>query len=493
MEIENEIYENALEIIAHSAFVKLSDLKEALENPTYNIFTKKKRSGGKRIIHEPLGKTFEVQNSLYYNFFVKVYAHDLIDQRCTGGVKGKSTKDNVMAHSFLAPKFIAEVDIKDAFHCVTTDALKAALYDLFQIEVYYYRFAYYMFLMSKKSVDFKLVSGYDSNSLSFERYELYLWYEEEGRRTWVTKNSEYGFAVKDLFRTNDLGYVDDFAEFSKNRSPLFPNKRNRLFRESIRDPLQFEYVSDLCECMADIVSKIVTYKGILVQGPPTSPFLMALMVSYTKLLSSFDFEGPRKYYRIGCKPRSFPDCYTREAIYVDNIGLSIDSNQNKERVRQNVEGQLRPIEQNTIWKFNHRKTKVYDLSKEEAVLTGLRLVRHRKTRQELKLMVKEKIKGARHCLRTWKPWYYLKPTIPKKTQRKIRACLHKACLATENSNEKLQRQARGYIGYIFHIYESYAEIPLQIRSKLDEYSDKKYKFLFVKFFHKKKNENKFKK
>ena len=471
-----------------------------------NIFTKKKRSGGKRIIHEPLHATLEVQNNLYYNFFVKVYTHDVIDDKCTGGVKGKSTKDNVMAHSFLAPKFISEVDIQDAFHCVTTESLKMALYDLFQIEVYYYRFAYYMFLKGKKHKNYKLENGQDEESINAHKSQLYEMYMNEGHRIWQSSDSGCGLEISDFFEREDppwhkrdapdlLNYMQDFIRFSKNRKPIFPHKRNRLFRESIRDPLAFDYVSELCKCMADIVSQLVTYNGKLIQGPPTSPFMMALMVTYTKLLSRFNFDPPRRIYRHTgyysksfIKPKSFPDEYKLKSVYVDNISLSIFNNLDKVEVRNLVEKSLGKIENETIWRFNDLKTKVYDLSKEEAVMTGLRLVRHRKTRQELKVMVKQRIRGAQNCLTTWKPWYYLKPTIPKTTQRKIRSVIHKACADIDNENTKLQAQARGYIGYVFHVYEKYSEIPLQIRKKLDEYCDKKDKFIFVKFFKKQKKD-----
>jgi hypothetical protein len=488
--MKDELYSEALEIIANSALIKPNDLNEALLNPTYNIFTKKKRSGGKRTIHEPLDKTLLVQNNLYYNFFAKVYTHNIIDSRCTGGIKGKSTKDNVLAHSFIALKFIAEVDIKDAFHCVTTESLKAALYDLFQIEVYYYRFIYYKFLQSKKNKKHKLQNGKSPQEIKKTKSEIHEWYKNEGRRTWQSQHDKSGFSIRDFFQEDKSRYIEDFIEFSKSRRALFPNKRNRLFRESVRDPLQFDYVSDLCICMADIVANAVTYKGILTQGPSTSPFMMALMVSYTNLLSQFNFDLPKRLFRHGFSPASFPEAYKGKSIYVDNISLSIIDDLNKKVVRNIVEAQLSTIEDKTIWKFNSRKTKIYELSKEDAVMTGLRLVRNRKTRKELKIMTEHRIKGARHCLVAWKPWYYLKPTIPKNTQRKIRSCIHKACLDVENTDAKLQRQTKGYISYVFHVYETYGDIPLQIRNKLDEYCNKKDKFLFVKFFNKNKLEAK---
>ena len=128
---------------------------------------------------------------------------------------------------------------------------------------------------------------------------------------------------------------------------------------------------------------------------------------------------------------------------------------------------MNEIEKSTIWKFNRKKVHLYVIGKEQPLITGLRLVTHRKTKQELKQMVEDKIKGSKWRLRAWEPWLYFRPTIPKTLQRKIRAVIHQGYLNPED--ETLQNLARSYIGYVLNIYPMYDKVPLQIRKPIDVY------------------------
>jgi hypothetical protein len=107
-----------------------------------------------------------------------------------------------------------------------------------------------------------------------------------------------------------------------------------------------------------------------------------------------------------------------------------------------------------------KKIHVYECEYENAMVTGLRLVKERKSRQDLKSLRGEQVKGARKALRHFTPWYGLRPTIPKNGQRKIRSVFY---LATKENDlkAKIINQARGYIAYIKYVYQE-KSIPLQI-------------------------------
>ncbi len=451
--MKKEIFAQALEIISDATQVSSVDLLDVFNNPTYRVFPISKRKGGVRMIHSPEGKTREVQHNLYYNFFKKIAEQkENISIECFGGIPKRSIVGNVKAHCFVLPNFIVKLDLKDAFHCITSESLQSALYYLLQREVDFYRYSNYIYLNSKKSRENRKKLGWGEEEIQSEINQIYNIYKSESHG--------------EFFFPNYL-----------KRKILFPYKKTHHFRKIIKEPANFSLVDDLIKSMSIIFSKILTYKGKLRQGSPTSPIIMALMVSHTKLLSRFDYLFNDWRHRV---PKSYPSTYHRISIYVDDITLSLFTKETKKEVLEKLNRTMFEIEQETIWRFNFKKTSITDPGKNTPLVTGLRLVRNRKTRQELKEMTFDGVKGAQKCLKAWEPWWYFKPTIPKKLQRVIRSCLYRACLPSNKEDKKIQATAKGYIGYVFQVYISYFDIPLQIRKELREYYENVSRFTFEK-------------
>lgn len=437
-----KIYSQSLTVLANSINLTPKDILEVLENPTYKVFSIPKKSGGKRMIHAPIEKTKIVQNKIYRNFLKKIASGGFLSKYCFGGVPRKSTLDCLDSHSFLMPNFLIDVDLKDAFYCVDKFSLKKVLQDLFYNEIFLYKFRYEIHLLSQKNIESL------KDKFNDDEYEVrdHIWDKISSFR----KLDEKYFSFLDKkYNTSNL--------LNKHRGILFPNKLNKEFRQMIRNGDSQVY--DICDEMAEILSTILTYDGRLVQGCPTSPILMALVLSHTKLISKFD------KFLDGYHPKSFPENYTKISVYVDNITISVFNYSSKEKLSEDLRETLKEIEKTTIWKFNWKKIHVYEPKKEQPVLMGLRLVKNRKTKKELKNMVHGKIKGAKHALKAWEPWYYFKPTIPKNLQKKIRGIIHNATL--NQNNQHTVNIARGYVGYVFYVYRKIENIPLQIRKPIE--------------------------
>ncbi len=445
----------AMQIIANASQVSIDHLEEVFLNPTYRVFTIPKRSGGKRLIHAPIGITKDVQNALYYNFLKKISTGPNISSHCFG-IPKRSWKDNVNQHLSPVPSYVVDIDLKDAFHCVDTTSLEKALANVFFHEVCLYKDRYVTFIRSAKNLERiqkKENKNEDDVLASAFQYSADFISKDARFQEWL----------------DDQRFSLDVSETKPRKRPLlFPNKLVRDFRKQVRTGDASTRVHELCECIALILAKVLTYEGRLVQGCPTSPILMALVVSHTQLLHKFrDFE---------------PD---NISIYVDGITFGAYGS-NKTIVSEKLRAIIGKIEADSIWKFNMEKIHVYDTNKEQPLVTGLRLIRNRKTREELKIMILNKVKYARKHLKAWIPWYYFRTTIPKKTQKKIRAILHHACLDVRggSQNPHIQQVAKGYIGYVFYVYEQYNSIPSQLKKALHSYEEVVDGNVFVSMYNK---------
>jgi hypothetical protein len=464
--MKTDYFNTAMGILARAAQISEEDLYEVYMNPRYRVFSVPKRNGSKRKIHAPVGTTKKVQHNLYHIFLKKIGRGNILSKNLFGGVPGRSTIDNFNAHIHRLQRFIVKLDLQDAFHCVDERSLKQALHDMFQNEVYVYREAYNLYLSSSKAQ-----SIHNNLDLSWEEIqEKFFNKPSDNMKTYLKVHSHEG---AEFFDNNFSIFVSHKERYLyiKKRPPLFPVARNRWFRELVRSNKNTELVHELCEAMASILARVLTLKGSMVQGCPTSPILMALMVQYTGLIQKIE----RLSHNIWQHSSS---------VYVDDIVLNVNALfSDKKMLEDNLKKALTCIEKTTIWRFNPKKVRVYDLdSNTQPVITGLRLVRHRKTKKELLTMKRNKVKGAVRCLKAWEPWWYPKPTIPKQLQRVIRSCLHNAC---RNQGDKdLQIRARSYLAYVFMVYSSYQDIPLQIRKKLDEYCSLVDESILVKYLNK---------
>lgn len=486
------VEKKSIEIISDILGIDESEIKQALHSPEYAFFKIPKKTGGLREIHAPQGLTKEVQDRINKSLLKKMYRNGLIHTSCFGSIPTKSIMDNVQAHLFTAPEYMFKIDLKDAFHCVDKEAVKEIFYDVFSLEIREYR----------------------------KRYLKSLWFKSRSNQQ---DTEDESFGLEDL--SKELSEIDDdpFGESTKKEDPfgiestppwdywsrleyychgkddrrilypktfrnsiLFPYKKVKNFRSMVSNVDYVSKVDDLLRSMSSIFAELTTYEGKLVQGCSTSPLLMALAVTKTNLLRRLS------KHVLGYRdvPGSFPRQYTGQSVYVDDIALSFDSHYEKDAIFKKMLNGVREIEKSTMWKFNRRKINLYEVKKTQPLITGLRLVTQRKTKQELKQMSEEKIKGARWRLRAWQPWFYLGPTIPKTLQRKIRAVIYQASMSSEDIG--LQNRARSYIGYIFNIYPVYEKIPLQMRKPIDRYLQKKNLFVHHEAVNKTNSFRKFK-
>ncbi len=506
----------SIEIISDILGIDESEIKQALHSPEYAFFKIPKKTGGLRDIHAPEGFTKTIQERINKSLLKKMHRNGLIHKNCFGSIPTKSIIDNVSAHTFIVSDYVFKIDLKDAFHCVDKKTVEELFYDVFLLEIREYRKRYLKSLLFKNRSDEQDDVNDTDDSTETEsllddlpKYEELLFdisdrnenhFDSEPTPLWnywphvddltdpelqylniLSQKEDLPFDVPKK-ADDPLGVASDppwdywrrlewnarsgdrilYPRTFKN-SILFPNKKVKNFRSMVSHVNYLKDVDALLHSMSSMLAELTTCNGKLVQGCPTSPLLMALAVTKTDLLRKLS------NYVLGSRyaPGSFPVTYTGQSVYVDDITFSFNSSGDNNDILKRMLSGIKEIEKSTFWKFNRKKIMLYQVSKTQPLITGLRLVTHRKTKQELKQMAEDKIKGATWRLRAWEPWYYLRPTIPKTLQRKIRAIIHQACISHEDGN--LQNRARSYIGYVFNIYSKYEHIPLQIRKPIDVY------------------------
>ncbi len=406
----------AFEVIANICSLEKEIIKKAYAKPHYKIFSIPKRSGGKRIIHAPNEETRLVQYKLYENFFRKLSYHQAIHQNIFGGIK----KTSILNHTGIHKKsstFLIKMDLQDAFHHVSQSTLREALYDLFLIEVFLTRYAFVHY-----------------NNLS--KNEITAYFKDLNRDAFFNPKfiKNFSFEIEEVLRKNDSREKGkNFKKIKKylgkrygnHRPVLFRKKNNEEFWKLIIDLEKYDFLKKILLEISSIMAKLLTYNDMMVQGSPTSPTLMALMVSYTNILEmiskKFDTE--------------------QVSIYVDDIAISVHA-EDKELLQKKIGELIREIEKKTFWKINKKKTRVYPLNKENPLVTGLRL----KVSETTKV---------------------LEPTLPKSLQKRIRACLHYAQQNPEDM--KLKARAGGYIMYTMFVYKEVDKIPSVIKSQLYKY------------------------
>lgn len=403
----NKLKKRAIEIIAEICSLDIRDIKRAYRKPDYRVFVVPKRNGTDRTIHAPEGVTKLVQDQLYQNLLAKFSYHRVISPNVLGGIKKTSVMNHVAVHSKVVPKFMVAFDLKNAFHQVNDSLLGEALYDIFMQEIMLVR---YRRFVSKDQKPF----GLNENLFN---------------QKW---SRDFSFKKEERLRSKKLMSTDsDFSEmrsylgkrYGNYTTALFPKKIVKGFRDSMLIEDKLDDVRDIVLEISKIISRIVTYKGIMVQGCPTSQILMALMVTHTDLLVKMS-----KYFET-----------ERVSIYVDDLAISTDF-QDGDFVKKQSQFFIEDIESSTFWKFNSKKTRIYDISKEHPMITGLRL--------------KPDPKGG------------MKATTPKKLQKQIRSWLHTAKMSQDIDVEMV---AEGYIAYVMSVYRKVENIPSVIKTQLHKY------------------------
>lgn len=381
---------------------------------SYIVHKKKKRSGGYRIISEPLQDLKEVQRKIlrrlyrlkkrtdhyeenlsdWKKLFYKGIKKHFIDHRVHGCLQKKSVSTTVKGHTNTNAYFVTEFDFKDAFPSVKKDTVSSVLYSVLLTE-----------------------------------FQSYFYTYKERPTKYRGRSDEY--IQRKRGRTRGHGFNDAYGRF-----PLFTNRECPEFRKLVREQgkayadFADTALPEIARVLADLISELAMFKDELPQGAPMSGFLIALVVSEKKILSNFP---------------------GRASIYVDNIIVSTMKKPDQRMIEQ-----TESLIQNTgIFILNKEKTKVYDLRNQSAPLLGMKLVKRfasEKEKGEMKNDIRWGYAPRGFCKRNkqGRRWEIKHLSLSQEKQKQYRAMIHK-CIVGDPEPDFLNR-VNGYIGHLVSIY-----------------------------------------
>ncbi len=246
------------------------------------------------------------------------------------------------------------------------------------------------------------------------------------------------------------------------RPPLFSSRKVRWFRKMFNPPS--EYILDhqpdphvvIHEFIQEVVS-LLTYQGRLPQGAPTSPFLLNIIVSRLCILDKI--QTTLRDYGIGCTI----------SIFADDIVISGA----RAIPRPVMIAVYKVISETGIFTVNQKKTRCYKRERGAPLVTGLRLVRYRPTKQQREMVMNGLSKKP--WIRVPRPVYetplfgktgrvnsVMSVSVPKKTIKKIRGLIYRSIIQPE-----LRPKVEGQIAYLRNIYGH--ALPNQIQKPYNRY------------------------
>lgn len=336
---------------------RLEELHEVI-NPKcvwYEPRRKIKKSGGFRTLWVPHKALKQFQNRFLHYFLYRLLDRGFIDIRIRGFIPKSSHVRNASFHARPETAFTVRLDLKDAFPSVRVEQVRSALQAVIEKEL-----------------------------------SLYMEIERERRAGGVKRIRSY--PNPPLFAWKKVKWFRRIFKGGKPWSSFDPQKVGEEFLQAILP--------------------LVTLKGAIPQGAPTSPFLLNLVLSHEGI--------PEKMYH-WFRERGTD---VRFSIYADDFTISSATPITKEA----VEGCMEMIEQETKFRFNREKICFFDRRQGAPLVTGLRLVR-----------IPEGSKSQRRVGDM--------VSVPKRKLRKIRGLIYRAII-----EEKLRVKAKGYVDYLHGIY-----------------------------------------
>lgn len=260
------------------------------------------------------------------------------------------------------------------------------------------------------------------------------------------------------------------TDFSSTKS-LFPWKRARWFRKMInKDDPNYEIVLGQ---FIDLLVNLTTYKGVMVQGIPTSPWLLNFVMTYSGVVD--------KLIDLLKKEQIIVEGLSRPlmTLYVDDFTISSTNSIGRYQINRLILA----IERNSIFRINPKKTLYFNRYRTAPLITGLRLIEMPQHHSDLKtkthlfimkkimdsLGIKQKDRGVIIKKRLKEPdlAIRLQPRLPKKQIRKIRGLIHSAIY-----DSALDSVVQGYLANLKPIYEK--NLPNQIVSPYRKYMGQTY-------------------
>jgi len=377
----------------------------------YQYLPRIKKNGSVRKIYAPHKKLKRLQRAILRRFLYKISLFDSFDKRFMGAVPKRSYVNNANSHCFDKINFILRIDLKDAFPSVKKEHIEKIFKEIFINEI-------------------KRVQG--DRELKYKSGLV------------VNANSP-------LFTS------------------LFPWKKVGWFKKLIiRDDSKHLLVLDQ---FVELLVKIVTYKGIMAQGIPTSPYLLNIVIVYSgiiKRISNLLEENRVIVERDDAKDSPV------FSIYVDDFVIS----STKPIRYQMISKIILEIEKSNIFKVNPKKTLYFNKNRIDPLVTGLRIVEmpqhHSNLHTKKHIAV---LKSLLDSMETKKEDYegifkkrmkqpdmrtHFEARLPKKTVRRIRGLIHLATYYKE-----LKSVVQGYMDNLRPIYGD--NLPNQIAKPYKKY------------------------
>ncbi len=242
--------------------------------------------------------------------------------------------------------------------------------------------------------------------------------------------------------------------------PLFSVKKVRWFRQLIKDLPQLNLFYNplkIIDEFIELVLSLVTYRGRLVQGAPTSPYLFNIVLYYSGLVE--------KIYRFLWDKKIFVcDSGVSQAvfsIYADDFTISSSA----PLPRTTINNLIDLVEKELIFKINREKVFYFRRNRIAPLVTGLRLVRLIKQGSELETILssqglnqRERKNIKRKTLDKKGEWVTNSVSLPKESIKKIRGLINRGRYPP--FQKALGEKITGYIACLKGIYGD--KLPNQI-------------------------------
>jgi len=357
---------------------------------------------GKRTIYTPYPILKQFQRRFLKYFLYRTLHRNWMNRNIMGFMPKKSIGDN--AHKHLRPemRFVYSFDFKNAFPSITSKHLGKMFEEIFFEEI-----------------------------------------------------NEYARVVADR-------KIAGNKQIRFPNPPLFSSRKVKWFRKMFNPPSEYIGAHQVDphivvhEFVAEIIP-LLTYQGKLPQGAPTSPYLLNMVVSRSRILENI--QNSLREMGIGCTI----------SIYADDITISSA----RALPRPAIEKIHDIVEATGIFHLHPQKTRCYKRDRGAPLVTGLRVVRYKPTKLQRDLIYRaaenkpwDKIARPIYETPMWgktgKVNIILTVSLPKKTIKKIRGLIYRAIF-----QPKLRPMIEGQIAYLRSIY-GYA-LPNQIQKPYQKY------------------------
>lgn len=484
-------------LLAQICRTNTETLLEAFNSFDYTPRRKKKRSGGYRQYFVPHDNLKNIQQRLLRHFFCQLDRREIyvrseysywtekqkyFSKLLHGFLLNRSYVDNARRHTKHFTRFVARLDLKDAFPSITRAMIEEPLRDIIQQEIKMYwqsstahdndRKA--QGIINRVMTEMGPFPRMPSPCASLRRKDFVYWKVEK----WRMKL----YDLFDLYDPENITWKfrDGIASGTRNgmvpwsriyqQYPLFPARRCKAFRELVRSCSGEQkldgFTQQIIDSFVALVLELVTYQNRLVQGAPTSGFLFMLFMQHKKILSGVQRMLYNKYH-----------LHTTLSMYADDITIGFEKRPTIETLTPLIEF----IESHGL-RINPKKTKIWDRRQIAPVITGVRLIRKQHQGNSIDKFIEARkmrdvnFSGAMQRKREGGIWYEDALGIPKKLQRKMRAIFHQGATMPDVP-ETLHDLIAGYKGMIVQVYGGFlSDVPQGIAKPLRRYLKRFGKF-----------------